>query len=67
MELKKNPLFDEKKAFNRYFGIIKSILPNFIMFLILSYVYLWGLNKYGFERTVVVALVTVIVVLNGKH
>ncbi len=45
--------------------IIKAI-PLFIAFFILSYIYLWGYNRYGFERTIIVLLVSIIVVVNSK-
>lgn len=40
-------------------------LPNFLtmlfMFLLLSAVYLWGLKKYGFEKTIIVLLINLII------
>lgn len=41
-----------------FFGMI-------LMFVILSAVYLWGLKKYGFERTLVVLLINMIITINS--
>jgi len=45
---------------------IIKVIPLFIAFFVLSYVYFWGYNRYGFERTIIVLLVSIIVVINAK-
>lgn len=39
-----------------FFGMI-------LMFVILSAIYLWGLKKYGFERTLIVLLINLIITI----
>jgi hypothetical protein len=34
-----------------------------LMFVILSAIYLWGLKKYGFERTLIVLLINLIITI----
>jgi hypothetical protein len=46
-----------------------EMLPGFLgmmfMFSLLSYMYLWGYRKYGIERTVIVMLVNLIIVIGN--
>jgi cell division septal protein FtsQ len=39
-----------------FFGMV-------LMFVVLSAVYLWGLKKYGFERTIIVLLINLIITI----
>jgi hypothetical protein len=45
---------------------IMKAIPLFIAFFILSSIYLWSWGRYGFERTLIVLLVSILVVVNEK-
>jgi hypothetical protein len=44
---------------------LPSFLGMIMMFLILSSLYLWGLKKYGFEKTIIVLLINMIISINS--
>lgn len=43
---------------------IPQVVGMILSFTILSALYLWGLKKYGFDRTIIVLLVNLIVVIS---
>jgi hypothetical protein len=53
---------------NKIMDIIIVQVPAFLgmmlMFFILSWLYLWGLGKYGFEKTLIVLLINVVISIN---
>lgn len=50
---------------NKILDILIVQVPSFfgmvLIFSILSWLYLWGLKKYGFERTIIVLLINMII------
>jgi hypothetical protein len=64
--IKKPELMTE--ADSKIMDIIIVQVPTFfgmmLMFIILSWLYLWGVGKYGFEKTLIVLLINVVISIN---
>jgi hypothetical protein len=43
---------------------VPAFLEMMLMFIILSWLYLWALGKYGFEKTLIVLLINVVISIN---
>jgi len=56
---------NDHKMMDFFIGFFFTTIPQFIgvmlIFSLLSYMYLWGLKKYGFDRTIIVLLVGMII------
>jgi len=56
----------EETKFEKWFKkTIKGIAPIIITITFLIYVYLWVMEKYGFERPIISLLVIIVVILNN--
>jgi len=56
---------NDHKMLDFFIGFFISTLPQFVgmmaLFSLLSYMYLWGLKKYGLERTLIVLMVNIVI------
>jgi hypothetical protein len=56
---------NDHKMMDFFIGFFLTSVPQFLgvmfMFSLLSYMYLWGYRKYGFDRTLIVLLVSMII------
>ena len=56
---------NDDKMINFFIEFFMETMPQFagvmLMFALLSYMYLWGYNKYGFEKTLIVMMVSVVI------
>jgi len=52
---------------NKVIDLLIVGLPNFLtmmfMFFVLSAIYLWALKKYGFDKTIIVLLINLIITI----
>ena len=59
---------NDDKMLNFFIEFFMETMPQFIgimvLFALLSYMYLWGYRKYGFERTIIVMLVNLVIVVS---
>lgn len=56
----------QKKEYKLLVKIIKGYLPRLISFIILLAIYSYIWSKYDFERTLMVMLISIIIVLGSK-
>lgn len=70
-EKKLNEAFDKYKGFYsklwaKIIGLIIAFVPILIKYLILSFIFLSMLEWRGFEQTIILIGVTIIIVLSGR-
>jgi len=58
---------NDHKMIDFFLTFFMDTLPQFLgmmfMFALLSYMYLWGYKKYGFERTIIIMLVNMVIII----